>query len=108
MPTISVISTTIGSADAAKQLANDLVAHSLAACVQIDGPIESVYRWQGKVCVDQEYRLTCKTTPKVSSLVVAMIEQKHTYDVPEILCSLVDASQSYYEWLEAQVNEQSQ
>ena len=40
--------TTVGTSAEAERLASDVVAAGLAACVQVEGPIASHFRWEGK------------------------------------------------------------
>jgi periplasmic divalent cation tolerance protein len=53
--------TTVGSAEAAENLARSIVDGRLAACVQLVA-IRSVYRWDGELCAEQEWRCEAKTT----------------------------------------------
>ena len=46
--TYLVLQTTTDAEELAKRLAQEAISRRLAACVQIV-PVESVYRWQGKV-----------------------------------------------------------
>ena len=46
---IIAIATTFSSKAAAEACGNRLVESRLAACVQVEGPITSFYRWQGAV-----------------------------------------------------------
>ena len=57
---IQVVTTT-DAKDKAQELAQHLVKLRLAACVQIDGPLESVYRWEDQIETSSEWRLTIKT-----------------------------------------------
>ena len=57
------LSTTVGSEDDALRLARLLVAQRLAACVQVEAIHRSVYRWEGEVAEEPEWRLTAKTVP---------------------------------------------
>ncbi len=57
---IQIITTTDSKA-AAERIARELVEQRLAACVQIGGPITSVYRWQGKMETAEEWTCTIKT-----------------------------------------------
>ena len=41
--------TTIDSEEAAERLARGITGARLAACVQIVGPIKSIYWWQGEL-----------------------------------------------------------
>ena len=49
-----VVYVTTGSPAESEQIARTLVEEQLAACVNRTAPIQSVYRWQGKVEQSQE------------------------------------------------------
>jgi periplasmic divalent cation tolerance protein len=101
--TIQVI-TTVDKQEKAKELAEHLVKLRLAACVQIDGPIESVYRWEGEIDTSSEWRLTIKTRRGVYVEVEDAIRGWHDYEVPEILATpVVVGNEKYIEWLNEQV-----
>ena len=55
------ITTTAGSRDEAERIAAALVERRLAGCVQIVGPVRSVYRWQGAVEQAEEWLCLIKT-----------------------------------------------
>ena len=56
-----VIFVTTGSEDQAVAIARALVNERLAACVNIVGPVRSIYRWRDEVEDDREYLLIIKT-----------------------------------------------
>ncbi len=94
------VHTTIDSQEAAQKIAESLVAKRLAACVQISGPITSVYWWQGKMEQAQEWVCTAKTQKQLYSQLEQAIQEIHTYDVPEILATeVVEGLQSYEDWI---------
>lgn len=94
-----VVWTTIESTDQADQLAKTLVGESLAACVQIDGPITSHYRWAGQLQSATEYRLAIKSSMAAWSRLKERLANLHPYDEPEILMTVVDdASDGYRTW----------
>ena len=62
MSNACVVLTTVGVVEKAEHLAKGLVERRLAACVNIVGPIRSIYRWQGAIEDQQEYLLVIKTT----------------------------------------------
>ncbi|GAA4463133.1 divalent-cation tolerance protein CutA [Novipirellula rosea] len=98
-PLALIISTVELEADA-QRIANDLVAQSLAACVQIDGPIQSVYRWNGQVEQATEFRLMIKTTLAVWPKLKERLLKMHPYDEPEIIMlPVAGASQGYQSWV---------
>lgn len=92
--------TTVARKDEAETLAAELVSRHLAGCVQILGPIASVFHWQGKVEHSEEWLLQIKTQTAYYDELEAVIRQLHPYDVPEILAlPAVRASATYTQWL---------
>lgn len=99
-----VVLTTAGAAAEADAIADALVDRQLAACVQIVGPITSVYRWGGAVERSEERLLLIKTTAAAYPRVEAAIRELHSYDCPEIVALPIDAgSADYLAWLREQV-----
>src|SRR6516225_3831464 len=88
----------------AKRIARQLVDSKLAACVNILPPVESIYRWQGKVAVEKEFLMFIKSTRKLFSELKAAIFKLHSYTTPEIIClPIVDGSSEYLQWLDDSV-----
>jgi periplasmic divalent cation tolerance protein len=103
-----VILTTLGSSDDAEQFATKLVERRLAACVNIVGPIRSIYRWQGKVHHDPEYLLLIKTTAERARELEAAFSELHPYDLPERVELGIEAgSAGYLQWLVAQASSEA-
>jgi len=100
---ILVLSTT-GSKEEAQTIARALVERRMAACVNIVGPIESVYRWQGKVQTSAEYMLLVKTTAERFPAVRLAIRELHSYELPECIALEIDnGSDEYLNWIETSV-----
>lgn len=98
------VMTTTASRDDARKIARALVEERLAACVQIIGPLTSVYRWQGAVEEAEEYLCLAKTRPDAYPRVEAAIRAAHPYEVPEILAvPVVAGSRAYLDWLADEV-----
>ena len=57
------ITTTTDKREEAEQIASLLEEKHLAACIQIIGPMTSVYRWQGKIENTTEWLCQIKTIP---------------------------------------------
>ncbi len=96
---IQVVTTTGNQAEARK-IAQSLVEQRLAACVQIVGPIESVYRWKENIETAAEWQCWCKTRRAKYEAVVEVIQQFNSYEVPEILVlPIIDGSAAYLKWL---------
>ncbi len=95
-----IVTTTVESIQDADILAKAIIEASLGACVQVDGPITSHYRWSGKVHQTEEYRLTIKTTHKAWPLLKEKLVKLHPYDEPQILMVVVnDSTDGYQSWV---------
>ncbi len=98
------ISTTTGTRQDAEQIAAELVSRRLAGCVQVSGPIQSTYRWQGNTETSEEWMCTIKTHSEQLEAIRQLIGEIHPYDVPELIATpIVDGSQAYLDWLREQV-----
>ena len=98
------VTTTAGSAEEAGSISEALVERRLAACVQIFGPIESRYRWQGEIERGREWMCLAKTTLARLDAVEAAIRDLHSYDQPEIVATpILAGSAGYLEWLAGSV-----
>jgi periplasmic divalent cation tolerance protein len=99
MQQICIVKTSVPSQQDARKLAKGMMAARLAACIQIIGPGESVYRWQGKLEQTAEWYLKIKTSKKKCSALVDWLMLQHPYDVPEIICTVGDVTATYADWL---------
>jgi periplasmic divalent cation tolerance protein len=98
MPDSHIVFTTAESREQAQQLAHALVEQQLAACVNIVGPMESVYRWKGKVESANEFLLIIKTIQ--FARVRDAISKMHSYELPEcIAIAIDDGSAEYLKWI---------
>ena len=96
---VIVTSTTFSEA-AARDLAVAAVDARLGACAQVVGPITSVYRWDGSVQTDQEWRVEIKTTAERVPALTARLRELHSYDLPEVVATpIVGGSAEYLAWL---------
>ncbi|WP_328469750.1 divalent-cation tolerance protein CutA [Streptomyces sp. NBC_00448] len=97
------VQTTTDSAERAEQLARVAVEARAAACAQIDGPIRSVYWWEGEVRAEQEWRVLFKTPAERYDTLQALLKSAHTYDTPEIIAVPIErGSAPYLAWLDAE------
>lgn len=96
-----VVLTNCGSLNEARRIAKALVEKRLAACVNtVTAPVESTYRWKGKVEQAKEYLLLIKTSRAHYAAVERTIRELHSYDVPEIIALPIAAgSKDYLSWL---------
>jgi periplasmic divalent cation tolerance protein len=94
-----VLTTLPVSADAAA-FATALVAEHLAACVNVHGEMESVYRWKDAIEHDRERQIVIKTTRDRLDALRARIGALHPYDLPEFLVlELSGGSAEYLAWV---------
>ena len=69
-------------------------------CVNVVGPIRSIYRWQGAVEEAEEQLLVMKARAADLAALEARVRALHSYDVPEVLALPVTAgSEDYLAWL---------
>src|SRR5271165_1398992 len=95
-----IVLSTCGSEEEARTIAQHLVEHHLAACVNILPQIESIYRWQDKVESAREWLLLIKTTAERFSEVSAAIRELHSYELPECIAIAVeDGGAEYLAWI---------
>jgi len=77
------------------------VEDRLAACVNIAGDTDSVYRWEGKVENAQEILLLIKTRVEKIAALEAALCRLHSYDVPEFVILKVNGgSAAYLKWMD--------
>ena len=100
-----VVLTALPSMEVATTLAKALVEMHLAACVQITEGVQSIYRWEGKVCQEQEVMLSIKTIASKWESISSYIKEGHPYDLPEILAFTPEQyDRQYGQWVNSEVN----
>ena len=100
---ILAVTTTVGSVQEAQALAREILAERLAACVQIEQGLTSVYRWKGELCEAPEVRLVIKTLPGRESALQALFVKHHPYELPQFTAAPMKASDAYSQWVRAEV-----
>jgi periplasmic divalent cation tolerance protein len=101
-----VVLVTCGSLKEARKISCGVVEKRLAACVNIGtAPVESVYRWKGKVESAKEFLLVMKTTAGKLVELEKEVKRLHSYEVPEFLVIEVAAgSKEYLKWVSESVS----
>ena len=100
---ILTVTTTVGSLQAAQGLAREILAARLAACVQFEQGLTSLYRWKGELCEEPEVRLVIKTLPGREPALQALFAKHHPYELPQFTAVPMRASEVYWEWVRAEV-----
>lgn len=105
MKNIIVLYTTVADIEDARKMAHILLSLKFIACAQIDGPIESVYRWEGTMESEKEYRLSVKTIDDLAEQVIEKIKTLHPYELAEIVGQpVMYCSEEYKNWVASEVN----
>lgn len=95
--------TTVDSEDEAERMARAITEARLAACVQIVGPIRSLYWWNDAIDDAREWQLVIKTTTLRLSELEAHIKANHSYATPEITATEIPwGSTEYLDWIRAE------
>ena len=78
------------NAEEAERIGRDVVEQRLAACINILGPVRSIYRWKGEV--------------ETADALIVRIAALHSYDVPCVVALPLDkVLQPYALWVEDSV-----
>ena len=92
------------SQEVASSVAKELVDQQLAACISIVPSIQSVYRWEGSVCVENEALMVIKSTSERQDELRNVVLSKHPYEVPEfIVLDTNEVSDKYARWVSESV-----
>ena len=88
----------------AERIGRLVVAERHAACVNVLGPIRSIYRWKGTIESADEIAAIFKTTLAQADSLITRIAGLHSYDVPCIATWPIDKIlDSYAEYVEDSV-----
>jgi periplasmic divalent cation tolerance protein len=91
--------TTVAQQADAEALAKTIVSLGLVVCVQIEGPIISYYRWEGRLERAEEYRLAFKFTANRLDELERYVFERHPYDTPEwIVVRAERVGEKYLSW----------
>ncbi len=89
------------NAEEAERIGRTIVEERLAACVNILGPVRSIYRWQGKIETADEVAAIFKAHHWNSDALIERIAALHSYDVPCIVTWPSDKIlRRYADWVE--------
>ena len=80
-----MVLSTFENEESGKRVARELVEQQLVTCVNLLPGATSLYRWEGKVCEENEVVALMKTTSVGYSRLEERLAELHPYDEPEIL-----------------------
>lgn len=91
---------TASSKEEALLIGRDLVDKKLAACVNVLGSVNSIYRWEGSLEEAQEIALLAKSRRHLFGSISERVKEKHSYNTPCIISFHVDQVDSLYgDWI---------
>ena len=94
---------TFPDAESAQRVAEALVHEQLAACVNIHGPVTSIYEWKGKLESGPEFAAFIKTRRALVDRIMAVAGPMHPYTVPCFLVLPIESgNEDYLAWAQAQ------
>jgi len=92
------------SFEEAERIGRSVVEARLAACINILGPVRSIYRWNGAVETADEVAAILKTSNDQANALMTRIAGLHSYSVPCIVTWPIDkVLGSYADWIEGSV-----
>ena len=98
------IITTLERKKDAERIGNILIEKRLAACIQIIGPLKSIYRWKEKIELAEEWMCIIKTKDNLYEEIERCIRDEHPYEIPEVIAvPIIKGSRGYLEWLRGQI-----
>ena len=103
---MSVVSVYVlfASAEEAERIGRTVIEERLAACINILGPVRSIYRWQGAVETSDEVAAILKTSLIEADALITRMAALHSYEVPCITTWPIDKIlHSYADWVEDHV-----
>src|SRR5262245_32110136 len=96
---LTLILTTMPDDGRAETVAATLINERLAACVNLFGPVISIYHWNGAVEREAERQMIIKTTTDRITAVAARLREMHPYELPEFVVLPADSGEEYARWV---------
>ena len=101
-----VIFVTTSTEEEAHKVAELLLGHKKAACINIVPRVDSSFWWQGKLDSARESLLIIKTKVALLTEIVEMVKSVHSYTVPEIIAlPIIGGNEDYLKWIDDEVKE---
>ncbi len=95
-----ILYSTFPSLEEAKKIADDVVSKRLAACVNLFPSIVSVYEWNNQMNHDQEVAAFFKTHISQVDVLMQVIKNMHSYDLPALIqIPITSGDLNYLEWI---------
>jgi len=97
---VIVVMTSTPDMEVAERVARALIESGLAACVQLNPGVTSLYKWDGVMQKESEVLVSIKSVAHKFPQLELVIKENHPYKVPEIISiSASDVSGDYLKWM---------
>lgn len=97
---IIAIHCTVPNKKIANEITKILMKYKLAVCITTLDGAKSVFSWENEVYEEKQVFMMIKTRRSNYGKVKLVIEDIHTYPIPEIIAlPIVDCSEDYLKWL---------
>ncbi|MBN8543819.1 MAG: divalent-cation tolerance protein CutA [Alphaproteobacteria bacterium] len=105
MNQVQLLYVTVPSRDLATSIGRALIEDHLAACINILGEIDSIYRWEGALTESKEVALIVKTTAANAEAAIARIKALHPAQCPAILALPVSGGFApFLSWIDSETS----
>lgn len=95
---------TVKNKKEAEKISQTLVEEKLAACVNTISPINSIYRWKGKIEKAREALLVIKTKKSLAQKIIKKVKSIHSYECPEIIFTEIEkGNKEYLGWIKKNI-----
>ena len=101
---LSIYYITINDYEKACELSKYLIDLKLIACCNIigknDSYITSIYSWEGKINIDNEILMICKSRTSLINEIIEEVKKKHPFEIPEIIATGIQGGNpDYIKWV---------
>jgi periplasmic divalent cation tolerance protein len=98
-----VVLVTAPDGKAAAEIARQLLADRLVACVNIVPGLRSLYWWQGEIEESDEVLMLLKARGEDVGTLAEKVRSLHPYEVPEVIATeIVAGFEPYLDWVRAE------
>jgi periplasmic divalent cation tolerance protein len=104
MPQLVLILTTFPDGESARKFAAAVVDIKLAACATVFPPVESIFRWEGKIEEGREVMVMVKTVKEKVEALHAVLKEGQKYELPEFIILDAKSSREYTAWVEKETS----
>ena len=98
-PQLCIGWTTLETESDASNCAKELLGKGLAFCVQVEGPVQSYYQWDGSTQSNKEFPVRIKHMDHNGPAIQEWLRKNHPYETPQwIAVKACDSLEEYFHW----------